>query len=88
MLTAFKSKLKLWKRKMEEGENVFFPFLSLVLDGEAVSFIDVQNIVVEHLTKLSIEFDRYIPENVVLNPFSVDVEDLPKELSSINKLQE
>ena len=47
----------------------------------------------EHLAKLIVECDHYIPDNVtkyswVQNPFNVGVEDLPEEMSSIDKRQE
>jgi hypothetical protein len=35
-LTAFKRKLKLWKRKMEGNNIVSFPTLSLLLEDENV----------------------------------------------------
>ena len=85
--------MKLWKKKLADGKTASFQVLNLLLENEAASFVYIQNILVEHLTKLIVDFDHYIPDNVskyswVRNPFNVDVEDLPKEISSIAKLQE
>ncbi|XP_042221907.1 zinc finger BED domain-containing protein 5-like [Homarus americanus] len=95
-LKAFKAKLRLWKGKIEQGNAASFPLLNLFLkDKEDVSLLDVQNIIVEHLEKLSDEFDRYIPDEKlhekykwVRRPFDVQVEDLSEEESSILSLQE
>ena len=85
--------MKLWKKKLADGKTASFQVLNLLLENEAASFVYIQNILVEHLTKLIVDFDHYIPDNVskyswVRNTFNVDVEDLPKEISSIAKLQE
>ncbi|XP_042243376.1 zinc finger BED domain-containing protein 5-like [Homarus americanus] len=90
-LKAFKAKLRLWKGKIEREKAAFFPLLNLFLeDEEDVSLLDIQNIIVEHLEKLSDEFDRYIPDEElhekykwVRRPFNVQVEDLSEEESSI-----
>ncbi|KAG7178097.1 Zinc finger MYM-type protein 6-like 1 [Homarus americanus] len=60
-LKEFKAKLRLWKGKIERGKAASFPLLNPFLEDEDVSLLDVQNIIVEHLEKLSDEFDRYIP---------------------------
>ena len=67
---------------MAEGNTATFPVLSLFLEDEVASFVDIQNIIVEHLMKLIIEFDHYMPDNVfkyswMRNPFKGNVGDLP-----------
>ena len=62
-LAAVKGKLKLWKT-MAEGKTATFTVLSLLLEDEAASFVNIQNIIVEHLAKLIVKFDHYIPDNV------------------------
>ncbi|KAG7161285.1 Zinc finger MYM-type protein 6-like 4 [Homarus americanus] len=61
-LKAFKAKLRLWKGKIKRGKTASYPLLNLFLeDEEDIALLDVQNIIVEHLEKLSYEFDKYIP---------------------------
>ncbi|XP_076065235.1 zinc finger BED domain-containing protein 5-like [Oratosquilla oratoria] len=94
-LKAFKAKMRLWKGKIERGETASFPLLNLFLeDEEDASPVDVQNVIVGHLEKLSEEFDRYVPDvemdekyKRVRRPFDVHAEDLSEE-SSIQNLQE
>ncbi|KAI0235062.1 hypothetical protein LSAT2_014521, partial [Lamellibrachia satsuma] len=63
-LAALNGKLKLWKKTMAEGKTATFTVLSSLLEDEAASFVDIQNITVEHLAKLIVECDLYISENV------------------------
>ena len=62
-LAALNGKLKLWKKTKAEGKSASFTVLSLLLEDEAASFVDIQNITVEHLAKLIVECDLYISEN-------------------------
>ncbi|XP_076062445.1 protein FAM200B-like [Oratosquilla oratoria] len=77
---SFKAKMRLWKEKIEQGTTRSFPLLNLFLeDEEDASLLDIQNVIVGHLKKLSGEFDR---------PFEVHAEDLSEEESSVHNLQE
>lgn len=92
-LEAFKGKLSLWKQQMADGKIATLPVLSLLLENEAASVVNIQNIIVEHLAKLIEECDHYIPDNVskysfVPNPFNVNVADLPEKMWRIYQLQE
>ena len=84
-LEAFKGKFNLWKKKMADGKTATLPVLSLLLENEAASVVDIPNIIVEHLAKLIEECDHYIPDNVskysfVPNPFNVNVAYLPEKM--------
>lgn len=73
-----------------------FPLLNLFLeDEEDVSLLDIQSTIVEHLEKLSEEFEKYIPDEElhdkykwVCRPFNVDIKDLSEEEAAIQNLQE
>lgn len=88
-LLAFKGKLN----KLKSGKSASFPSLSVLLENERFSLIQVQDIIEGHIPKLIREFDHYIPENMlsyswVRNAFSIEAEDLPDETANIGKLQE
>ena len=92
-LSAFKGKLKLWMNKIKDGKTASFPSLSVLLENETFSLIEVKDIIEEHISKLITEFDRYVPENAlkyswIRNPFNTEAEDLPDEVANISKLQE
>lgn len=93
-LTAFKEKLSLWKRKLSIDRTSSFPNLTLILQTvHKAPFNEVKEIVVQHLEKLTCEFQKYIPEDMsiyswVRNPFDVKIEDLSQEVSNIYQLEE
>ena len=92
-LSAFKGKLKLWMKKIKDGKTASFPSLSVLLENETFSLIEVKDIIEEHISKLITGFDCYIPENAlkyswIRNPFNIEAEDLPDETANISKLQE
>ena len=57
-------------------------------DNEDVSLLDEQSVIVEHLEKLSEEFDKYIPDEELQDKYDVQMEDLSEEESSIRNLEE
>ncbi|XP_045103937.1 SCAN domain-containing protein 3-like [Portunus trituberculatus] len=61
--------------------------------NENYSLSQVQDTIGQHMSKLVTEFDHYIPENAhkyswIRNPFNIEAEDLPEEISNIHNLQE
>lgn len=65
----------------------------MLLENENYSLSQVQNTIVQHMSKQVTELDQYIPENAhkyswIRNPFNIEAEDLPEEMSNINNLQE
>ncbi|XP_045109696.1 SCAN domain-containing protein 3-like [Portunus trituberculatus] len=92
-LSSFKAKLKLWMNKVKAEKTASFPSLNILLENENYSLSQVQDTIVQHMSKLVTEFDHYIPENAqkyswIRNPFNIEAEDLPEEISNINNLQE
>ena len=78
--------------KIKDGKTASFPSLSVLLENETFSLIEVKDIIEEHISKLISEFDRYIPENAlkycwIRNLFNTEAEDLPDEIANISKLQ-
>jgi hypothetical protein len=84
----------LWKRKAIAREVASFSTLNLLLEDENFDLIDVQNITVEHLGKLIIEFYCYILQgdpvkcNGVCISFSFDMNDLHDVFVNITKFQD
>ena len=79
--------------RIKDGKTASFPFLSVLLENETFSPIEVKDIIEEHISKLIAEFDAYIPENAlkcswIKNPFNTEAEDLPDKVANISKLQE
>ncbi|XP_064093835.1 protein FAM200B-like [Macrobrachium nipponense] len=92
-LSSFEEKLKLWMNKVKAGKTASFPSLNILLENENYSLSQVQDTIVQHMSNLVTEFDHYIPENAhkyswIRNPFNIEAEDLPEEMSNINNLQE
>lgn len=82
----------MWKWKTE-GNKIAFPTLNLLLEDENVEFCEVKYDIVKHLEEVTLDFDRYIPEDVIkysweLGLFGTDDEDLADEISSTAGLQE
>ncbi|XP_075048007.1 zinc finger BED domain-containing protein 5-like [Mixophyes fleayi] len=85
-VTAFRQKLLLWKRKLnEDGYNDCFPQLhQFVKSNDAYLTHDLKSVFKQHLTKLSDWFEKYFPENMekflwIQDPFSTNA---PSEFTS------
>ncbi|XP_075042389.1 SCAN domain-containing protein 3-like [Mixophyes fleayi] len=85
-VTAFRKKLLLWKRKLnEDGYNDCFPQLhQFVTSNDAYLTHDLKSVFEQHLTKLSDWFEKYFPENMekflwIQDPFSTNA---PSEFTS------
>ncbi|XP_023211413.1 zinc finger BED domain-containing protein 5-like, partial [Centruroides sculpturatus] len=67
-IAAFKKKLLLWKRKIEEEHEITdcFPVLNGFLQEKSIQNLEpsLQLIFIQHLSTLSIHFDTYFPKNV------------------------
>jgi hypothetical protein len=80
-MSALKKRTLSLERKMANGKIAAFPTLSAMLeDTSDVSLAGLETIFQEHLKKLQLEMNRYIPENVelqkqswVINPFYLNV---------------
>lgn len=87
-LFAFKTKLHLWKGRMERGRTAAFPSLNEYLEEWDEGALDaVKPILLQHLGNLIVDFDRYIPDvdhaasAWIRDPFLVKAEDVgPEEI--------
>ena len=62
-LRAFKSKLANWKRKVEMHNYTMFEKLDILLDERPEGMPDhIKNEILEHLSALESELERYFPE--------------------------
>lgn len=87
-LSAFKNKIQNWKRKIKLKRCSMFEELSslftTVNDDETIPE-SIRTEIVQHLTALKDEFERYFPEingdklDLVRNPFRLQVEKIPDE---------
>ena len=82
-LRAFKSKLANWKRKVEMHNYTMFEKLDILLDERPEGMPDhIKNGILEHLSVLESELERYFPETTdedldfVRNPFKYPVKKL------------
>ena len=82
-LKTFKSKLENWKRKVETHNYTMFGKLDILLDERPDGMPDhIKNGILEHLSALESEFERYFPETTdknrdfVKNSFKYPVEKL------------
>ena len=82
-LRAFKSKLANWKRKVEMHNYTMFEKLDILLDERPEGIPDnIKNVILEHLSALESELERYFPESsdedldFVRNPLKYPVEKL------------
>ncbi|GFR34003.1 SCAN domain-containing protein 3 [Trichonephila clavata] len=99
-ITCFKTKLKLWRNKVEVKKLASFLILActlnLLVEDNNIDITDfeIQKIIINHLEKLIADFDRYFPAddvfkyNWVRMPFNFDVSDLYEEFVNINQFQE
>ncbi|XP_075034451.1 zinc finger BED domain-containing protein 5-like [Mixophyes fleayi] len=85
-VSAFRKKLLLWKRKLnEDGYNDCFPLLhQFVTSNDAYLTHELKSVFEQHLTKLSDWFEKYFPENMetflwIQDPFSTNA---PSEYTS------
>ena len=83
VLRAFKSKLANWKRKVEMHNYTMFEKLDIILYERPEGMPDhIKNGILEHLSALESELERYFPETTdedldfVRNPFKYPVEKL------------
>ena len=82
-LRAFKSKLANWKIKVEMHNYSMFEKLDILLDERPEGMLDhIKNGILEHLSALESELERYFPQTTdedldfVRNPFKYPVEKL------------
>jgi hypothetical protein len=85
-MSAFGSKLLYWSQKVEQNKIAAFPKLAVFLeDCEDLSFGDIKDPVIGHLTKLRKRFSDYFPDldshtaSWVVNPFNCEISDVPEE---------
>ncbi|XP_056118464.1 SCAN domain-containing protein 3-like [Rhinichthys klamathensis goyatoka] len=81
-IEAFKRKLVLWEKRVQENIFDMFPNLTDVLQEFPHISTDIQRIVREHLTRLTQKFSDYFPNDRrvgnawIRDPFSVDPSDV------------
>uniref|UniRef100_UPI00358F5488 SCAN domain-containing protein 3-like n=1 Tax=Myxine glutinosa TaxID=7769 RepID=UPI00358F5488 len=80
-IAAFKSKLDLWKRRVQANDEFdMFENLDDLLSKRVEERVDIKDVIVEHLVNLRKRFDEYFPvdprvENKwIRDPYSVDVQ--------------
>lgn len=85
-ISAFGLKISYWKQKAEGNKLAAFSKLALFLeDCGNITFDDIKDVVIRHLTKLKERFTVYFPEvdshNVswIVDPFRCDITDVPDE---------
>ncbi|XP_075070632.1 protein FAM200A-like isoform X2 [Mixophyes fleayi] len=88
-VSAFRKKLLLWKRKLNEDRyNDCFPLLhQFVTSNDVYLTHELKSVFEQHLTKLSDWFEKYFPENMetfvwIQDPFSTKA---PSEFTSIEE---
>ena len=86
VLKAFISKLSTWKPKIRIQKYSMFEKLDMLLNNRENKLpVQIENGILEHLSTLQSEFEKYFPEitndelDVVGNPFSFSVEKLSDE---------
>lgn len=90
-LTAFKSKLALWKTKLARGKTASFPSLNELLMNKGELDAEVKAVLLSHLDQLCKEFNKYMPSSQlvskqwVCSPFDANVEDLSDEVSGLQE---
>ncbi|KAM3878473.1 SCAN domain-containing protein 3-like [Diretmus argenteus] len=73
---AFKRKLALWTKRVQEERMDMFPLLSETLENSP--HINITDVVSQHLSQLTEKFSEYFPDDPregnlwILDPFSVD----------------
>jgi hypothetical protein len=84
--SAFGSKLLYWSQKAEQNKTAALPKLAVFLeDCKDLSFNDIKDPVIGHLTKLRKRFSDYFPDldshtvSWVVNPFNCEIADVPEE---------
>lgn len=86
-IKTFMAKLKLWIRKMENGNINCFPRLSQIIDDNNISD-ELNDEIISHLKSLYNEFEFYFPDintesiemRLARNPFTISVDDIPEEI--------
>ena len=81
-IVAFKKKLSMWKRRMQEKSTDAFQQFTEFLSQNNVEVDDLSTVVIDHLTSLAEYFDTFFPtDNVadydwIRNPFSCQLTEL------------
>ena len=74
LLSAFGLKLQCWRQKAEQNKTDSFSKLALFLeDSENITFDDIKDTVIKHLTKLRESFSDYFPD-LDIHTFNWDVD--------------
>uniref|UniRef100_UPI00358FDE1B SCAN domain-containing protein 3-like n=1 Tax=Myxine glutinosa TaxID=7769 RepID=UPI00358FDE1B len=80
-IAAFKSKLDLWKRRVQTNDEFdMFENLDDLLSKSVEERVDIKDVIVEHLVNLRKRFDEYFPvdprveKKWIRGPYSVDVQ--------------
>uniref|UniRef100_UPI0035902564 zinc finger BED domain-containing protein 5-like n=1 Tax=Myxine glutinosa TaxID=7769 RepID=UPI0035902564 len=80
-IAAFKSKLDLWKRRVQTNDEFdMFENLDDLLSKSVEERVDIKDVIVEHLVNLHKRFDEYFPvdprveKKWIRDPYSVDVQ--------------
>lgn len=95
-LSAFKAKLQLWRRKVDQGKTASFPTVALMIEDQEQDELlpHIQPIIDEHLKNLVHNFDNYLPDSEVRHfswikmPFNIDVNNLTPVLAQIPGFEE
>ncbi|XP_026579563.1 protein ZBED8-like [Pseudonaja textilis] len=85
-ISAFGSKLSYWRQKVEQKKIATFSTLALFLeDCENITFEDIKDTVIRHLTKLKERFSDYSPDldshavSWIVDPFKCEICAVPEE---------
>uniref|UniRef100_UPI00358F8E80 SCAN domain-containing protein 3-like n=1 Tax=Myxine glutinosa TaxID=7769 RepID=UPI00358F8E80 len=80
-IAMFKSKLDLWKRRVQTNDEFdMFENLDDLLSKSVEERVDIKDVIVEHLVNLRKRFDEYFPvdprveKKWIRDPYSVDVQ--------------
>uniref|UniRef100_UPI00358E038D SCAN domain-containing protein 3-like n=1 Tax=Myxine glutinosa TaxID=7769 RepID=UPI00358E038D len=80
-IAAFKSKLDLWKRRVQTNDEFdMFENPDDLLSKSVEECVDIKDVIVEHLVNLRKRFDKYFPldphveKKWIRDPYSVDVQ--------------
>jgi hypothetical protein len=86
IVSAFGLKLQYWRQKAEQNKIASFTKLALFLeDCENITFDDIEDTVIIHLTKLRERFSAYFPNldiltvSWVVDPFKYEIANIPEK---------
>ena len=85
IIKAFVEKLQLWITRVENNNFAQFPFINVTVGDKQIIGVHV----LEHLSKLEDEFQRYFPEvdmtrddlSFIRNSFTADVHTVPLDFN-------